>query len=87
MVLCGDGMKDEDCGESCNPLSPELEPEPRLDGPDESARFTPLNDFLILHNTCNNNTQQEVSSTLGVSVSVSQMGGRKQIVVSRDCKR
>jgi hypothetical protein len=87
VVLCGDGMKDEDRDESYNPLSPELEPEPRLDGPDESARLTPLNNFLILHNTCNNNTQQEVSSTLGVSVSISQMGGRKQIIVSRDCKR
>jgi hypothetical protein len=81
MVSCGDGMKDEDHGESCDPLSPEHEPEPRLDEPDESARFTPLNNFFILHNTCNNNTQQEVLSTLGVSVSVSRIGGRKQRVV------
>jgi hypothetical protein len=81
MVPCGDGTKDNDRGESCDLLSPEREPEPQLDGPDESARFTPLNNFFILHNTCNNNTQQEVSSTLGVSVSVSQTGGRKQRVV------
>ena len=74
-------MKDEDRGESCDPLSSERELEPRLDGPDESARFTPLNNFFIPHNTCNNNTQQEVTSTLGVSFSVSQTGGRKQMVV------
>jgi hypothetical protein len=37
----------------------------------KSARFTPLNNFFILHNTYNNNTQQEVPSTLGVSVSIS----------------
>jgi hypothetical protein len=81
-VPCGDVTKDKDCGESCDPLSSEREPEPQLDGPDESARFTPLNNF-ILHNTCNNNTQHEVPSTLGVSisVSVSRMGGRKQKVV------
>jgi hypothetical protein len=72
-------MKDEDRGESCDPLSPEHELEPRLDGSDESARFTPLNNFFILHNTCNNNTQQEVPSTLGVSIS--RTGGRKQKVV------
>jgi hypothetical protein len=65
-------------GESCDPLPLEREPEPRLD---ESARFTPLNNFFIPHNTCNNNTQQEVPSTLGVSVSVSRKGGRKQRVV------
>jgi hypothetical protein len=70
-------MKDEDCGESYDPLSPKLELEPRLDEPDESAHFTPLNNFFNLHNTCNNNTQQEVPSTLGVSISISQMGGRK----------
>jgi hypothetical protein len=63
MVLCDDGMKDEDRGESCDPFSPEREPEPRLDGLDESAHITPLNNFFILHNTCNNNTQQEVPST------------------------
>jgi hypothetical protein len=74
-------MKDEDRDESCDPLLPEREAEPWLDGPDVSARFTPLNNFFILHNTCNNNTQQEIPSTLGVSVSVSQMGGRKQRVV------
>jgi hypothetical protein len=74
-------MKDEDHGEACDPLSPEHEPNPWLDGPDESVRFTPLNNFFILHNTCNNNTQQEVPSTLGVSVSISRMGGRKQRVV------
>jgi hypothetical protein len=38
-------MKDEDRGESCDLLSPEHEPEPRLDGPDESARFTTLNNL------------------------------------------
>jgi hypothetical protein len=72
-------MKDEDRGESYDSLSPEHEPEPQLDGPDESVRFTPLNHFFIMHNACNNNTQQEVPSTLGVSVS--RMGGRKQKVV------
>jgi hypothetical protein len=74
-------MKDKDHNESCDPLSLESEPEPQLDGPDESARFTPLNNSFILHNTCNNNTQQEVPSTLGVSVSISQMDGRKPNVV------
>jgi hypothetical protein len=81
MVPCGNGMKDEDHGESCDPLSPEREPKPRLDGLDESTRFTPLNNFFIMHNTCNNNTQQEVLSTLVVSVNVSRTGGRKQRVV------
>jgi hypothetical protein len=81
MVPCGDGMKDEDRDESCDPLSLEHEPEPGLDRLHESARFTPLNNFFSLHNTCNNNTQQEVHSTLGVSVSVSRTGGRKQMVV------
>jgi hypothetical protein len=71
MVPCGVAMKDEDCSESCDLLSPERELEPRLDRPDESARFTPLNNLFILHKTCNNNTQQEVLSTLDVSVSVS----------------
>jgi hypothetical protein len=74
-------MKDEDYGESYDPLSSEHEPEPRLDGPDERARFTPLNNFFILHNTWNNNTQQEVPSTLSVSVNVSRTGERKQKVV------
>jgi hypothetical protein len=74
-------MKDEDCCESCDLLSPEHEPEPRLDRPDESGRFTPLNNFFIPDNTCNNNTQQEVPSTLGVSISISRTGGRKQRVV------
>jgi hypothetical protein len=50
-------MKDEDHGKSCDLLSLEREPEPRVDGPDKSARFTPLNNFFILHNTYNNNTQ------------------------------
>jgi hypothetical protein len=81
VVPCSDGTKDEYRGESCDPLSLECEPEPQLDEPDKSARFTPLNNFFILHNTCNNNTQQEVPSTLGVSVSVSQMGEKKQRVV------
>jgi hypothetical protein len=44
-------MKDEDRGESCNPLSLEREPEPRLDGPDESSRFTPLNNFFYPHSS------------------------------------
>jgi hypothetical protein len=79
-VSCGEGMKDEDHAESYYP-SPECELEPQLDGPDENARFTPPINFFILHNTCNNNTQQKVPSTLGVSVSVSRMGGRKQRVV------
>jgi hypothetical protein len=65
-------MKDKDRGESCDPLSPKREPEPQLDGPDESARFTPLNNFFILHNTCNNNTQQDIPS-----IRVSRMGERK----------
>jgi hypothetical protein len=80
VIPCNDGTKDEDHSESCDPLSSERELEPRLDGPDESAHFTPLNNFFILHNTCNNNTQQEVPSTLGVRVSVSRTGGRKQKV-------
>jgi hypothetical protein len=70
MVQCDDGMKDKDHVESCDPLSLEREPEPRLDGPYESTHFTPLNKFFILHNTCNN-TQEEVPSTLGVSISIS----------------
>jgi hypothetical protein len=78
MVPCSDGMKDKDRGESCDLLSPERELEPWMDGPDESARFTLLNNVFILHNTCNNRTQQEV--TLGVSISVSRIGGRKQRV-------
>jgi hypothetical protein len=53
----------------------------RLDGPNENARFTPPINFFILHSTCNNNTQQQVPSSLGVSISVSWMGGRKQRVV------
>jgi hypothetical protein len=77
LVSCGEGMKDEDCAKSCDP-SPEREPESRLDGPDENARFTPPINFFIMHCTCNNNTQQ-VPSTLGVSVS--RTGGRKQRVV------
>jgi hypothetical protein len=74
-------MKDADHDESCDPLSPEHDPEPRLDGPDKNAQFTPLNNFFFQHTTCNNNTQQQVPSTLGVSVNVSQTGGRKQGVV------
>jgi hypothetical protein len=81
MVPRSDETKDEDRGESSDLLSLEREPKPSLDGPDESTRFTPLNNFFILHSTCNNNTQQEVPSTLGVSVSVSRIGGRKQKVV------
>jgi hypothetical protein len=78
--LCGDGMKDEDRAESCDP-SLEHELEPRLDRPDENARFTPPINFFIPHSTCNNNTQQQVPSTLGVSVSVSRTDGSKQGVV------
>jgi hypothetical protein len=74
-------MKDEDRGESCDLLSLELELETWLDGPDKNARFTPLSNFFIRHSTCKNNTQQKVPSTLGVRVSVSQIGGRKQRVV------
>jgi hypothetical protein len=76
-VSCGDGTKDEDQAESCDPLSLDRELEPQLDGPHKSARFTTLNNFFILHITCNNNTQQEVPITLGVSVSISQSSGRK----------
>jgi hypothetical protein len=74
------GTKDVDRVESCDPSS-EHEPEPRLDGLDENAHFTPPINFFIQHNTCNNNTQQEVPCTLGVRVSVRQMGERKQRVV------
>jgi hypothetical protein len=81
MVSCNDGMKDEDHCESCDSLSPEREPKPRLDGLDESALFTSLNNFFILHNTSNNKTQQEVPSTLGFSISFSEMGGRKERIV------
>jgi hypothetical protein len=56
LVLCYEGTKDEGHVESCDP-SPEHEPEPRLDGPDENARFTPPINFFIMHSTCNNNTQ------------------------------
>jgi hypothetical protein len=79
-VSCGDGTKDEDRVESCDP-SLERELEPRLDGLDENTRFTPPINFFILPSTCNNNTQQQVPSTLGVSVSISRTGGRKQGVV------
>jgi hypothetical protein len=79
-VSFGEGMKDEDRAESCDP-SLEREPEPQQDGLDDNAHFTPCINFFILHSTCNNNTQQQVPSTLGVSVSVSRMGGSKQRVV------
>jgi hypothetical protein len=81
LVSCGDATKDKDRAEYCDPLSPEREPEPRLDVPDDSACFTPLNNFFILHSIYNNNTQQEVPSTIGVSISISRTGGRKQNVV------
>jgi hypothetical protein len=55
-VSCSEGMKDGDRAESCDP-SPEREPEPRPNGSDENARFTPPINFFILHSTCNNNTQ------------------------------
>jgi hypothetical protein len=71
-VLCSEGMKDEDRVESCVP-SLKHEPDPWLDRLDENARFTPPINFFILHRTCN--TQQQVPSTLGVSVN--QTGGRK----------
>jgi hypothetical protein len=80
LISCSEGMKDKDCVEFCDP-SPERESEPRLDGPDENARFTPPINFFILHNTCNNNTQQQVPSNLGVSININQTGGRKQRVV------
>jgi hypothetical protein len=51
MVLCGDGMKDEDHIESCDLLSLERELEPRLDGPDENARFTPAQHMQKQHTT------------------------------------
>jgi hypothetical protein len=70
LISCSEGTKDEDRAESCDP-SPEREPEPRLDELDENTRFTPPINFFILHNSCNNNTQQQVPSTLGVSVSIS----------------
>jgi hypothetical protein len=52
--LCGDDTKDEDRAESYDP-SLEHELEPRLNGPDKNARFTPPINFFILYNTCNNN--------------------------------
>jgi hypothetical protein len=70
-------MKDEDCAESCDP-SPECELEPQLDEPDKNAHFTPPINFFILHSTCNINSQQQGPSTLGVTISVSRTGGRKQ---------
>jgi hypothetical protein len=80
LVSCSEGTKDEDSAESCDP-SPECELEPQLDEPDENACFTlPIN-FFILHSTCNNNTQQQVPSTLCISVSVRRTSGRKQRVV------
>jgi hypothetical protein len=48
-VSCGEGTKDEDRVESCDPSSKHE--------PDENARFTPPINFFILHSTCNNNTQ------------------------------
>jgi hypothetical protein len=81
VVSCGDGIKDDDHTELCDLLSLLCEPEPWLDGSDESAHFTPLSSLLILHNTSNNNTQAKVLSTLSVSVSVSQTAVRKQEVV------
>jgi hypothetical protein len=80
-VSCDDVMKDKDRVEHCDMLSLECEPEPWLDGPEESAHFTPLSIVLILHNTCNNNTQTKEPSTLGVSVSIRRTGVRKQEVV------
>jgi hypothetical protein len=53
LVSCGEGMKDKDRAESCDP-SLEHESKPRLDEPDENAHFTPPINFFILHNTCNN---------------------------------
>jgi hypothetical protein len=71
LVSFGEGMKDVDRAESCDLLSLECELEPWLDGLDESSHITPLSSLLILYNTCNNNTQTKVPSTLGVSFSVS----------------
>jgi hypothetical protein len=56
LVLCGEGTKDKDRVESCDP-SPEYYPEPQLDRPDENTCFTPPINFFMLHSTCNNNTQ------------------------------
>jgi hypothetical protein len=77
MVPCSDGTKDENHGESCDSFSPERELESQLDGTNESTRFTPLNNIFILHNTCNNNTQQEVPSTLGVREIASDEASKK----------
>jgi hypothetical protein len=82
-------MKDED-RESCDPLSAEHELEPRLDRLDESSCFTPPNNFFILYNTCNNNTQQEVPSTLGVSVSAERVEGNERLcgeIASNDASK
>jgi hypothetical protein len=73
-------MKYKNYAESCDP-SLERELESRLDGLDENACLTRNINFFILHNIYNNNTQQQVPSTLGVSVSVSRTGERKQWVV------
>jgi hypothetical protein len=43
-VSCSEGTRDEDHAESCYP-SPECEPEPRLDWPDENA----LSTYQFLH--------------------------------------
>jgi hypothetical protein len=75
-VSCGQGTENEDRVESCDP-SLEHEPEPRLDGPYKNTCFTTPINFFILHNTCNNKTLQHVPSTLGDSISINQMGGRK----------
>jgi hypothetical protein len=78
---CKKWVLHKDHAKLCDLLSLDCEPKPWLDGPDESTRFTPLSSLLILHSTCYNNTQQEVPITLGVSISVSRTGGRKQKVV------
>jgi hypothetical protein len=78
VVPCTDGTKDEDHTELHDMLSLGCELELWLDRPDESACFAPLSSLLILHITCNNNTQTKVPSTLGVSISVSQTGITKK---------
>jgi hypothetical protein len=82
-------MKDEDRVESSD-LSPEREPEPQLNRLDENVCFTPPIHFFIMHNTCNNNnTQQQVPSTLGVSVSewVKRNNGLCREIISDDASK
>jgi hypothetical protein len=64
VVPCDDGTKDKDRVESCDPLSPLRVLEPRLDGPDESARFTSLHSTQqLLHPTQHLQQQHTTTST------------------------